>query len=564
MLSTISCLMMALAQPAAASTITAVTVYPDKAEVTREAVFQVAPGSPELLLGPLPAALEDRTLRVSARSGGEEVVLGDIEIRKIPAVTVRGPELEEAEAELARLRDKLAAAEDRRARIDKLRALLASLQTASASQFAKEMASTQLRPETWQGAYDFLRENLDELAAERRETEQDRADLQHQIHAASERVAGLQNRRALAHKQLAVTVHVRSDTEVTLIVRYAQSGARWAPSYDAAMDPDTGEVALRMYAWVKQYTGESWNDVELTLATGAPSLGIDLPQLASLVLGPQAVFDGYDFQTDDMRIVSGYRETGFVDYENLPAEYRQRLAAESALRQLGKATAQKPAARKAKDAVQQLARYAQAETVMTFEVPGTLSLDPDGQPRRVAVSSMRLAGKREYLIIPSVKASAYLLARVTAPEDRPLLPGAIQHYVGSTLVGSSAMQPVAPGEEFVMSFGVDDRVKVEKPSLPRTEDAKGRTRIVNYTRRVAITNRTGGDIQLTVKDRVPVAAHDDIRVSLASSTTEGFEVDDDAPGIYTWNLQLSADEKRQVSLAYSLRFPAGMTLSALR
>jgi len=534
----------------APSRIIAVTVYPDRAEITREAALTTARGAQHVVLGPLPLSMDDGSLRLSALGPSSGVALGDIEVRVINAIMDRTPELIAAEETLAQLIEENTALDDRQARIEKMKTLLASLQSASASQFAKEMAGTELRPQTWQGAYEFLMKNLDSLSAEERSTRREKAAMSQKIAVAQAEVARLQSQRSTAHKEVGVMLEAEEPARVTLSLSYAQPGAKWAPSYEAVMDPDTGEVTLAMFGWVKQFTGEPWEDVRLTLATGAPSLGIDLPRIAAVTIGPYPTealpIIGHNYQ-DILTMAPGVADSSARDRwtTGYDTEFNQEVK--------GKV-----------NVVQRLAVYAQADTVVTFEVPGTLSLAPDGQPRRVGISRSALSGRREHLLIPSVRPDAFLLARVTAPSDRPILAGSVSHYVGSTLVGSSTLPAVAPGEEFVLSFGVDERVKVDKPSLPETTDEKGSDRIVTHASRVTVTNRTGRAIDLKVKDRVPIATDDDIRVSLASSTTQGWTQDRSEPGIYTWSFSMAPDQKQEVSLRWSVRYPAAMQISSLR
>ncbi|HET9480309.1 MAG TPA: DUF4139 domain-containing protein, partial [Candidatus Polarisedimenticolia bacterium] len=384
------------------------------------------------------------------------------------------------------------------------------------------------------------------------------------------------------HKQVAVTVDSDAPVELTLTLRYAQPGAGWTPFYEATLDPDSDQLVLDMFAWVRQSTGERWDDVRLTLATGAPSLGIDLPSLTSLVLRPlqPSVAGGF---ADDSERMEGLPIIG-ANYQDLltlppgvadpdpdgnPNVRGGRDTGSQVRTDGGSISENEPSGAKMPapphgNVVQKLALHSQADTGLTFDVPSRLTLDPDGQPRRVAISRDVLSARREYLVVPTVRPAAYLIAKVAAPADRPLLEGSVKHYIGSTLVGSSTLAPSAPGEQIVLSFGVDDRVKVDRPSRPGMTQMRGRDQIVQVERRAAITNRTGKPIAVAVKDRVPVSSHEDVRVSIAQETSAGHVEDGSAPGVLTWNLALSPDESREVTLAYAVRSPSRTPLTARR
>ena len=59
MLTALAIVALSLVPPPTASRINAVTIYPDRAEVTREAQVLVKAGAQEILIGPLPAEMDD-------------------------------------------------------------------------------------------------------------------------------------------------------------------------------------------------------------------------------------------------------------------------------------------------------------------------------------------------------------------------------------------------------------------------------------------------------------------------------------------------------------------------
>jgi uncharacterized protein (TIGR02231 family) len=566
MLTALALVALSLAPPPTASRINAVTVYPDRAEVTREARTLVKAGVQEILIGPLPIEMDDASLRVTGRGPlGTGLVLGDVEVRHVDGVEMRGAELDAAEIKLSELNEAIAPLDDRSKRIERMRELLTALQSATTAQIARELAATDLKPQSWQGAYDFLKKNLDDLAAEQRQTTRQRAALVGQATVAARLVEALKARRTMAHKMIAISLQSDAECEAALGISYAQPGASWAPSYEATMDPATGEVTLGMFAWVRQTTGESWNDLRLTLATGAPSLGIDLPRLGSLAIGPAAEIEklpiiGQNYQ-DILKMSPGLTDAvSRLSGSNLNAEMIEELEVITS----GTSAEFSRADGGYANIVTKLALQSQTDTVMTFEVPGTVSLNPDGQPRRIAVSRTSLPGRRQYLVVPAVRPAAYLVARLTAPPDHPLLGGVVKHYVGSTLVGTSTLPSVAPGEEFTLSFGSDDRVKVESPALPQTTSGKGDSRTSVCTRRVSVTNRTGGPIDVEVRERMPVSTSDQIKVTPAGTITAGYDLKDGEPGIYTWKHSLDPDARQEVSLRYTVRYPSSMTLATMR
>ncbi len=73
------------------------------------------------------------------------------------------------------------------------------------------------------------------------------------------------------------------DTKIKF--NYMVPGACWAPSYMLHLDKDYSNAELALRAMVCQYTGEDWDNVNITLSTALPQSWTDLPELASLRIG---------------------------------------------------------------------------------------------------------------------------------------------------------------------------------------------------------------------------------------------------------------------------------------
>ena len=111
-------------------------------------------------------------------------------------------------------------------------------------------------------------------------------------------------------------------------------------------------------------------------------------------------------------------------------------------------------------------------------------------------------------------------------------------YVGATDLGT-----VAPGEEFELHLGMDDRVRVERV-LRRRSTAKaiiGATRGVEVAYEITAENHRGQSVRLTVKDQMPTSRDGDIKVKLREASPKPLEQDE--LGELTWMLDLEPGDK---------------------
>ena len=76
-----------------------------------------------------------------------------------------------------------------------------------------------------------------------------------------------------------VRVEVPRQTEGALAFSYWMQQAGWTPSYNVRVHDVDDPMRLECQAMVTQNTGEAWEDVSLTVATGSPSQNRTKPEL---------------------------------------------------------------------------------------------------------------------------------------------------------------------------------------------------------------------------------------------------------------------------------------------
>lgn len=81
-------------------------------------------------------------------------------------------------------------------------------------------------------------------------------------------------------KEITALVLAEKETELLLDISYIISGASWSPKYEIRVISLEDNLILEYQAEIKQYTGEDWKDVNLTLSTAQPATGGDPPKLS--------------------------------------------------------------------------------------------------------------------------------------------------------------------------------------------------------------------------------------------------------------------------------------------
>ena len=223
------------------STISAATVYADRAVVTRTAALDLAAGEHELVFDNLPTALMDDSLQVSARGVARATIL-DVNARTTfvaaqPDDRIKGLEdkLKALALERRKLDDSATLLTQRRDYVLKIQAATTTVPIGE-----KETASTRPSVDDWMKLLAFSDENLAKITEGQQTIDAQRQDLQDQQTALEQQLNELRNggpadalagdggpRPGRSRNVKTVTVHVAVTEPGTLqlALAYAVRGA---------------------------------------------------------------------------------------------------------------------------------------------------------------------------------------------------------------------------------------------------------------------------------------------------------------------------------------------------
>jgi len=137
---------------------------------------------------------------------------------------------------------------------------------------------------------------------------------------------------------------------------------------------------------------------------------------------------------------------------------------------------------------------------------------------------------------------------------------------GGAYLGVYDVPETAPGAELTLPFGRDNRIKIGRVSQPQDhsfEGLTGRSRQVAYGSKTTVENLRDREVTLLLEDRVPVSEDERIVVEMSKATTGDHTPSKTRPGVVLWKLTLAPHEKRDVVLAYTVRYPKEMLVAGL-
>lgn len=532
------------AELTATSQIDAVTVYPQGAEVTRFAVVDLLRGDTTLVLDNLPSDVDPQSIRVEGAAEGQ------VEIASVDSKTVHVTDEAGIASERKRVERNIEALQDERAALDQLiedatyqRKLLRELAakpfvTQDASENVLRISSTEFG-----NMFDLVSTRLTALS-------KTVLDANVQKRAIDKQIDDLhKNLSELAPKQrvkTVVTVHLSSDVQAQgrFKVRYRIANAGWQPYYEARLESafmaTEPNLMLVRRAEVVQHTTETWDGVKLTLSTARPTSATAAPELRPELI---SVYEPKKL-----------RNAGRVE------QYSASPSADEAVSEL-RAKANQPAAISIENLV---AKQRQAEVTIAgfqalYAVQGRVSVDNTGTAKKVRISSDKMSASLSAHVVPKLDPNAYLTAKFTLDGETPLLRGRVMLFRDGVYMGRGVLPMLAPGEDHVLGFGIDDRVKVKRVEVKNKTSETGlitTSQVEERSWSITLENLHDRAMPVTVHDQMPYSTHEDITVEMLAASTKPSERNvDKKRGVLAWSYELEAGKETVIDFGYRVTRP---------
>ena len=506
------------------SKIVSVTVYADRAEVTRRADVVLPKGEVELAFTGLPASLDNDSVQVwgtGRASASLEGVTVDME---------RPPEV--PEGKVADIERRIQELNDRKKLLEsKRKAANARVRMMSE---VRVVARRKDAPTSWGGLEEIERiartmiSGLRKAYAERREIDSEMRGIARELSILEKELRKIRTPSGGRTKELKVTLAVKRPGSLSLTFSYILPGARWTPFYDIRALTEKDELEIVGHARIVQKTGEDWTDVKLSVSTAKPHIGGTPPKVEPIYL-------------------TFYYPRPDASPTPMPAS---RAVPEESISELG---VEEEADAYDEPAVIAGAEVKQTGTAVFFEVKQKKTIPSDGEPHKVPISVDRLKAVFKHASWPEDNSRVFLRAETKNRTDHPFVGGEANVFVGSSFIGTTKIDDWAVTEEKTISLGVDQGVRIKRKTIKRDEKEVMSKRAITCEYSIMVTNYKKKTVTIDIFDRLPISRQDDIEVRLENVSPEPVGKND--RGIIKWRFDLKPGEEKNISLSYTVRFP---------
>lgn len=318
-----------------------------------------------------------------------------------------------------------------------------------------------------------------------------------------------------------VILHLNSSKpgRARISIRYVIKGPSWTPSYDIRADLKNSKVQIAYFGTVKQKTGSDWNQVRLSLSTATPGKGTSPVSSKPIYLTRGSV-------------ISSLRKTGPVT-DGLTDKKSDDV----------------------KNERKKITRRISMGPTVIYQARGLHNLPSGDRPRRIPVSLDSFKANFVYVCQPRQSPHAWLKAHILNTSQNQFLTGIANIFLGNDFLGQFGMKATAPGQNFVVFMGTDERMQTKRTAIldKSSESFWGKKLVLSQGFRLSVENHSGITRTVYLKDRIPVSRDSGIEVREFQATDNVTK--NEVTGELLWKFELKNNQKKNIEFGYEVVFP---------
>ncbi len=383
---------------------------------------------------------------------------------------------------------------------------------------------------------DFYRSRMKEIEYKILDLNQTDRESNEKLQHLQTQLSQLQSQNVTNPSEIEFVVTTDEDKKADVVITYLATNAGWTPYYDLRAEDIESDIEFTYRAKVWQGTGADWKRVNLTISTGNPNVGAQVPALNPWyvnIYAPQA----YRGRA---------KSEAYDDYSaNKPAAVASGFVAE-----MDKSSW-------ALNSMQTSASFTvvTSNSVSTeFKISIKYDIASDNQPVEVVMQKQRLKASYKYVAIPKLEAAAYLQADIIDWMQYSLLSGESNIYFKGTFVGNGYIDPALANDTLQLSLGRDNAITVKRDQVKDfcKTSVFGVKKSTSKAYEITIVNTKKKAINIEVYDQVPLTQNADLEVAVEelSGATQ-----DAATGKVTWKMTVEPEKTEKRQLRFTVKYP---------
>lgn len=336
---------------------------------------------------------------------------------------------------------------------------------------------------------------------------------------------------------ITVKIEVHEAHKGVINLSYYTRHAYWKPEYDIRAKSIGEDINLTYKANVVQMTGYDWNEVELELSSGNPSLKGNVYDLSTWWL---------DYYWQNNRSDNEVKKEGYL-MDMVVLEERNVFAAQD----------EKPRAQgNNKSKSFSRVRETESGTNHNFKITRKYSIPSQQKATSVEIKRTNISTEYKYKSVPKKDQDAFLMARLTDWNKLNLLPGNSSIYFEGNYVSKSFIDPYGAEDTLSISLGRDKNIRITRERVKdETQNvfaSSSKKRRIEW--KTSVKNNKSEAVTIVVQDQIPVSKRKELMVELENFSNAEY---DEKTGVLTWEISLEANASIDLKFAYTVKYPKG-------
>ena len=384
---------------------------------------------------------------------------------------------------------------------------------------------------------DFYRSRMKEIEYKILDLNQTDRENNEKLQHLQTQLSQLQSQNVTNPSEIEFVVTTDEDKKADVVITYLATNAGWTPYYDLRAEDIESDIEFTYRAKVWQGTGADWKRVNLTISTGNPNVGAQVPTLNPWyvnIYAPQAYrgrAKGESYANDDYLQKPAATASGYVAEMDKSSYMLNSMQTSASFTTVT------------------------SNSVSTeFKISIKYDIASDNQPVEVVMQKQRLKASYKYVAIPKLEAAAYLQADIIDWMQYSLLSGESNIYFKGTFVGNGYIDPALANDTLQLSLGRDNAITVKRDQVKDfcKTSVFGVKKSTSKAYEITIVNTKKKAINIEVYDQVPLTQNADLEVAVQelSGATQ-----DTATGKVTWKMTIEPEKTEKRQLRFTVKYP---------
>lgn len=563
------------------SVIKKVTVYTQGAQIEREAIVSLQKGKMILKFTGLSPFINKESIRVGG--DGSFVILNVQHQNDYLNQLDKNKEIELLKSKIEELQEKI---EEEETWVSIIKERLGFL-NANKEIVSKEQG---INPETYKTLSTIYGDDIESLNMELLRKKRSITGYQRELDKINNQVSSLNGRSELPSGTIIITIDSKQIKSTQLKFSYIVDNASWYPSYDIRFLGVNKPLSVNYKANIKQLTGVDWKDVSLVLSNAPINLSAQIPEfnpfylqyyypeIARALQGKAAgvqITNNADMQGspseirvrglgsvksnyEPLYVVDGIPQDNLLSLNPNDIDRIEVLKDASSTAIYGSRGANGVVLVTTKQNKEEssvpLTIISKRETSNEYMVEAPQTIYSNDKIASVNYNEVELNAVYTYQAIPRSSENVFLIGRIPDWYKADFMDGDANVYLENSYVGMSTINTQQFTDTLEISFGIDNNISIKHEKVKEyTENqliGSNRKETIGY--KITVRNNKTYSITTKIIDQIPISTIKDIQVEPVEISGGTLDIES---GKVVWNLKLDANETKELSIKYSVKYP---------